>query len=245
LQHDISKLPKERHTIVSFATTGATQTGNVTPLVPADSYGYQYQVDKFLELYTKSQCYAFPELDLFLYTDVGETEFFQLIGLLLSGEVTDAEVPAWLQDNIVDPALANVTKLYSEGKARNMIVQLIDEDTLRRLPAYQKLQCITNLDDLIDEYNTAILNLQDLLNNFAQTQVPRFNLTVLLSGSLYDNVLDNANTYGIVNDPTMLELGWPHEVFSNQAFFDDLHPSSHTDRVFANYVKTWFQQWFC
>lgn len=240
---DLWELPKYDSNLISFAITGATQLSNITPNIPS-TYSYTGEVDNFLKLYNKSKCYAVPEQDLFLYTDVGENEFFQLINLLLSGS-GPLDVNAWFQDNLVNPVLANVTRLYSEGKVRNMIVQLIDGDTIRRLPAYQKLQCIANIDELIDIYNANILDLQTKLNNFAQTQVPHFNLTVLLSGPMYDSVLNNSNTYGVVNGPTMIDLGWPNQIFSNQAFFDDLHPSSHTNRVFANYVKTWFQQRLC
>ena len=151
----------------------------------------------------------------------------------------------WLDDNLVTPALTNVTSLYSQGKARRMIVQLIDRLTLESLPAYSKLvpcleQAGVDLTLILNAYNVAIGDLENGLKAFAQS-VPRFNLTVLTSIQLYDEIILNANTYGAVNGETMLNLGWPTQTFSNQIFFDDIHTTGHTNRVFANYVKTWFQ----
>ena len=255
LEYDLRRLPMGKNNLVSFSITGATQEGNITPLVPADEFGYNFQVCSYLDLYDKSRCFAIPEKDLFFYTDVGLSDFLLLVNLIVEGIVQpDANsVIQWLTDNTVTPALLNVKDLFSEGKARRMFVQIIDGDTIRLLPVFKKLQCIQNIDEIISFYDLAMTsniinpsNLQDSLNDFAQNQVPNFELTVLLSSDLYEEVTDNSNAYGIVNDgQTMLDLGWPKKVFPNQTYFDDISTSSHTNRVFANFVKTWFQQNIC
>lgn len=261
MEYDLCQLPEKNH-LVSFSMTSSTQTGNITPNAPPNSYGYDYQVYRYLDLYDESTCYAIPEKDLFFYTEVGFNSFFLLLNLIITGVVPDDNVSIneWLNDNLVTYAFKNVTALYSEGKARKMFVQLFDGPMLRSFPWYEKLSCLMthDLDHIIDLYNWSLVsntmnpnNLQDKLNHFAQAQVPRFDLTVLTGSSLYIDIFENANAYGIVdalapdNSKTMIDLGWPNQSFSNQAFFDDFHTSSHTNRVVANFVKTWFQQKIC
>ena len=237
MQRDLKKLPHGQNTLVSFSIAGASQLGNVTPLVPSNSYGYNFQVDRYLDLYKKSECYAFPEKDIFFYTDVGLIEFFLLIN------VPTIEQNTWLDTNLVQPVFSNIVRLYNEGKARKIFVQLVDDFTLTKLPAFEKLGCIENIDEILSTYMTKMRELRDALNLFAQQNVPNLDLTVVFTEGLFDEITGvNSSSFGIVNGNTMLDLGWPDKVFANQTFFDDLDPSAHTNRIIANFVGTWFQQ---
>lgn len=239
IEYDLCELPLENNNLVSFSLAGSTQTDNIIPNVPENSYGYNFQVNRFLELYRESSCYAIPEKDIFFYTGVGINTLLELVR---SGETPQ---PDYFQKNLVDPAVENIKRLYSEGKARTMFVQLIDIHTIMLMPLYQKLISIPGIDDIFTLYDTAIHELKDALNDFARNQIPRFNLTVILSHDLYDQILTNPGAFGSIPDETMIDLGWPQKVFTNQVFFDDIHTSSHSNRIIANFVKTWFQQKVC
>jgi hypothetical protein len=241
LEYDIQALPEEKNYLVSFSLKGATQCGNNNPIVEDSSndYGVVFQVDRYLELYDKSTCYSFPEKDLFMYTDVGLNDLLNLIyfNFNLTPDFT----------NYIQKVRDNVIKLYSEGKARRMIVLLDSRYYLEQTPLFDQLSCIydAELGDILDAFDLAQMQLANELTAFAQSQ-PHFDLTVLSTESLFMELVENSETYGIVNDgETMIDLGWPDKNFENQLWFDDIHPTSHTHRVVANFVKTWFQQKIC
>lgn len=241
LEYDLCELPKGKNNMVSFALTGSTQTQNNVPLTPAGKYGYDWQVNRFIDLYDRSECYSVPEKDLFMYTDVGLDDFFFLLRELEKNPGLD--VSQWFTDNLVNPTVKNVQDLFSWGKARRMIVQLVDLDVITQLPLYSKLGCVSN--DVLLAYGVAIQEIRVALLQFVDQQQFDLDLTVLFLSDLLNQVTLNPNAYGIVLGGTMIERGWPNKVFSDQLFFDDVHPSEHTHRVMANYVKTWFQQKLC
>lgn len=244
LEYDLSELPKEKNHLVSFSLIGATQSDNVIPLTPANKYGYEWQIDRYLQLYKESACYTIPEKDLFMYTDVGSTEVVKLMKLFLDGTPVD---PIAYFQSYVDKVLANVIKLYSLGKARRMFVQLIDANTIVQAPFYEVFACALGqtADDIMIAFNNAQNSLNNQLTAFANSQ-PHFDLTVIESSNIYETLANDSGLYGIINDGnTMIELGWPDKLFENQLWFDSFHLTSHSNRVVANYVKTWFQQRIC
>ena len=243
LEYDICALPKEKNYLVSFAISGAMQTGNTTPLVPEGDFGYDWQIAKYLELYNKSKCYAIPEKDIFMYTDVGKTDLIYLMNLYLDGNAVDINM--YFQ-NYVNQAYKNVVDLYNSGKSRRMFVQLIDAGTIVQTPFFQEYSCaLGQVTDLImAAYDNAQSELANLLETFAENLL-HFDLTVLTSSTMYEELSNNATVYGIVVGKTMVELGWPDKIFSNQLWFDSFHLTSHSNRIVANYVKTWFQQRVC
>lgn len=244
LEYDLCELPRCKNNLVSFSLGGATQCDNITPRVPADLFGYDYQIHRYLDLYDESTCYAIPENDIFFYTEVGATTLLKLLELIEQGviQVDPVAIINYLETFLVDKALKNIKVLYNEGKARMMFVQLIDVQSIMLTPLYQKVACLPEI--IFELYDQAIHQLRDALNDFAQN-VPNFDLVVILSHDLYDEILTNPGAFGAIPGPTMMDLGWPEKVFSNQVFFDDFHTTSHSNRVIANFVKTWFQQKVC
>ena len=256
LEYDLVQLPKEKNHLVSFSMIGSSQNGNVVPLTPAGQFGYgpssesTSQVGKYLQLYSKSTCYAVPETDVFMYTDVGYTEIFSLLKHILDTEIVP-DLNLYFQA-YVDQAVQNVKDLYNHGKARKMFVQLIDAATIsRHIPAYAIFDCafehlgLVPIDDILNAFDSYQNMLKASLNSFALNEVPNFDLTVLDSITIYENLSADANAFGIVNGETMLQLGWPDKLFANQLWFDSFHLSSHSNRIVANYVKTWFQNRIC
>ena len=244
LEYDICALPRKKNFMVSFSMGGSRQVGNNAPLAPDNEYGYKWQVDKYLDLYEESSCYAIPEKDLFMYTGVGANDLFALWDLFLDVAPVD---PVLYFQSYKAQVLQNITNLYSLGKARRMYVQLIDALTITQLPIFSKVECVLGnlMDDIMTAYDNAQEELQQELEAFAQLQ-SHFDLTVLTTATTIEEVTNNSDLYGIVNNgQTMLDLGWFEKLFENQLWFDDSHPSSHTHRVLANYVKTWFQQKIC
>ena len=244
LEYDIRSLPEEKNYMVIFSLDGATQNGNLDPLVPPGQYGYDWQVDRYMELYDKSRCYAVPEKDLFMYTGVGANTLFLLWSLILQGLLIDIDL--YFQEYI-DQVKANITKLYSLGKARRMFVQLIDRYTIEQTPIFEKFGCALQqlMTEIMDKYEQAQQTLQTELEAFAHSQ-QHFDLTVLNSGPAFEEICGNCEAYGIINNGyTMIDLGWPDKTFENQLWFDDANISSHTARIQANFVKTWFQQNIC
>ena len=244
LEYDLCALPENKNYMVVFSLVNAIQKGNITPLTPADQYGYDWEVDRYLELYEESTCYAIPEKDIFMYTDVGANTLYHLWSLIANGESPDIDL---YFDSYVNQVVSNITKLYSLGKARRMFVQLIDRYTIEQTPIFDKYGCVLEQEMtlIMEKYEQAQQTLQNELETFAQSQA-HFDLTVLTSRYLYEELSENSEAYGIINNgSTMIDLGWPDKVFENQMWFDDAHPSSHTARLLANYVKTWFQQRIC
>ena len=164
----------------------------------------------------------------------------------LNGEILDLDV--YFQA-YVDQVVANVMELYSGGKARRMIVSLVGEAALTKTPLYKKLECPAGngdlpLQDILDSYVNYQNLLKTELENFALLpQINNFDLTIVYIDSALCELYDNPQTYGIASnvDTTMLDLGWPDKTFENQFWFDDYNLSSHTNRVLANLVKTWFK----
>ncbi len=244
MEYDLKALPKKKNQVVIFSITNATQNDNITPLTPPNTFGYKYQVARYVTLYNKSKCYAVPENDLFMYTDVGINTLFKLWSIVL--EDPGFDINLYFQ-NYMSQVIANITKLYSLGKARRMIVQLIDRYTIEQMPIYEKFACLlgSEINIIMEQYEMIQNAVQMELENFSHAQ-PHFDLTVLQSGDIFEELIENSDAYGIVNNGyTMIDLGWPDKNFENQFWFDDSNPTSHTHRIIANYVKTWFQQKIC
>jgi hypothetical protein len=242
LEYDINALPREKNHLVSFSIVGALQNGNTTPLTPPGEYGYDWQVARYLALYANSTSYAIPEKDIFMYTDVGANDLINLLTLITNGQ--DVDYVSYL-NKYKNQVLKNVVDLYSLGKARRMFVQLTDTVTIYQTPFYQVFACIIpNISDIMEAYEKAQSDLLAELESFASEQ-PHFDLTVVTTFAIYENLSINAGEYGIINGKTMIELGWPNKTFENQLWFDSFNLSSHSNRVVANYVKTWFQQRIC
>lgn len=247
LEYELSRLPKERNNLVSFSIAGSTQNNNITANVPSNTYGYDYQVSRFVELYRKARCYTIPEKELFVYTDVGLNTLLELLSSI-DGK-TENDIIEWFQVNLIQATLNNITRLYNEGKARHIIVQLDDLDLeyLTNVPWFIKYnECIPNLVYIIELYNLSLktndimVSLQDILNGFANS-VSNLNLSIKLSSEIYDEILLNSEKYGIINNgKTMIDLGWPAASFPYQAFFDDIHTTDHTNKVISTLVKPWF-----
>ena len=241
-EYDLACFPQCSGNLISYAITDSMQVGNLYPVVPNGEYGYSWQVDRYLELYAESECYSFPEKDVFMYSDVGANELINYLKLVLLGQ----PLPPNYWDEFVANTYNNIYRLFNEGKARRMFIQLADLQLIEFLPAYPKLNCaIPQLANILSDYDQALEQLIDQVSAFAATY--NFDVTFILEGAMYEHLQDNAFVYGISPSPlpTMVDLGWPDRVFENAMWFDDLKPTEHTNRVTANFVKTWFQQKVC
>nr|QBK91387.1 MAG: hypothetical protein LCPAC302_00070 [Pithovirus LCPAC302] len=243
-EYDLCALPKGSNNLVSFSMAGSNQSGNNLPRVPEGEFGYNWQIKQYLELLKEAECFAFPERDLFFYTDVGFADFFQLVDFIINNQVVDI---IQYFDNYVTQAVNNIKNLFSNGLARTMYVQLIDSATIKLMPVYEKLLCATQgfIDQVLDDFQLAQEDLKNKLDAFAQLPQINFDLTVLFSSDLFNEITQFPEAFGITNDSTMIDLGWPDQIFANKLWFDDVHPSAHTHRVIANFVETWFQQKIC
>jgi hypothetical protein len=244
MEYDMDNLPRKKNKLISFSLTGACQTGNTVLSTPLSEYGYDWQVSRYLELYEKSKHKVSLKKDIFMYTDVGINDLLYLLNLFIDGTPID---PILYMKAYTDQVLANVTKLYSLGEAMTIFVQLVDAATVLRMPIFKSLSCV--LPDTIGYLMELYDKVQKQLNNDLTALVlgqPYLNLTVLTTSDIYENLSVNSGLYGIVNDgKTMVDLGWPVKKFENQLWFDSLHLSSQSNRIAANYVKTWFQKKIC
>jgi len=258
LQYDLEKLPKGKNNLVSFALAGSSQNKNLNTLnlpgEPSNDFGFDYQVDKYLKLYCKSQCYAIPEKDVFFYTGVGLVEQDIWFKQLLQIPVQDwnDEIVNVLGPVYISQTMTNIKELYNCGKARRMFVQLADAPLNRILPLWNKLECAVGTDAL-NIFNNAISTVQDALKteieNYALQATVNLDVSVVNMSGPFVEIHDNPSAYGVTNaEPnnmafplidTMISFGWPDQVFENMMWFDDVHPSDHTHSIVANFVKTW------
>lgn len=244
MEYDLDSLPECRDSLASFAISGATQTGNTNPTVPDGLFGFNWQVDRYLELYEESECFSIPEKDLFMYTCVGGNDFIELLLSIAAGEPLN---PILFFQSYKQAVIDNIVKLYSLGKSRRMIVVLTSAYLIDQTPASEKIRCAMGevaYNALLNLFAQCQEQLKQQLEAFAQSQ-PHFDLTVFTDEGVFRDIIENHETYGIILEPTMIDLGWPDKIFENQLWFDDIHPSSHTHRIIANFAKTWFQQKIC
>lgn len=259
LNYDIEELPKDLCNIVSFSMAYAAQSENVKstnlPGPPQNKYGYNWQVQQYLDLYHESKCYAVPENDAFFYTEVGLVERNMWLKKL-----TEQMIPNWtnyvknvLAPDYINQAVKNIKDLYSKGKARRIFFQLMDSEMAKLSPYWNKQLCNLGLVKM-NEFDEAFQWAQDMivkeLKEFAERPDIHLDLTMLAMSGMYQKIKNSHCAYGVTEvypDPsnvpptinTMVSLGWPVQNFKNVMFFDDVHISEHTHRVVADFTMTW------
>jgi hypothetical protein len=257
--YDVCDLPINKNTLLSFALSGALQSKNVNtmklPTPPGDQFGFDYQIEQYLNMYYESTCYAFPENDLFFLTDVGmseQTVWFNQVSQLPVVEWLDALLI--LGEEYKTKVMENIDDLYNLGKARRLYVLLADSQLINILPLAEKITCFSP--DGFEVFLEAISLIQESLRleimNYAQDPNVCLDVTVIDMSGAFSKIHDNPSAFGVTNTQptglpplvqTMVSEGWPEKVFDNMMWFDDVHPTEHTHRVVANLAKTWFQQY--
>ena len=265
----ITSFPTGVTFMVNYAIFGATHNGNMynhhftigTPVTLdqlTGSFGYDYQVTKFLANSANSPLTPITKKDVFIYDFVGGTDM-PFIGMCSS-------IPTCIAA-FETTHFSNIQRLYNAGMRNLLFIHL--DSLFHLVPSFIKFDTAnlastsSDMDLLINNIFNPVNFFQDLAN-FRTANMPLLNLQRISYQDILGNVINNFNQFGYRNsapdDPDPRAIAFPgfiqpsfpfptkwdytsqnHVTIANAFFNDDNQPSEFSYRIIAkaiiNYIR--------
>lgn len=233
-----TSLPRRNRTFVDFSISGAQQGGSDYLLANQPPPSVEFQANTFAQQLASSGKRIRND-DLFILRTVGGNEFPNMAAAIILQGANPAQLLATFAGQLV----TNLSILYQAG-ARNVMLEVFDVASV--LPIYGKIAAVNPAVGVqIDQLMAGIrATVHGTLNAQQPSLWPDMNLKLYDMSAFRDWLTQNADQVGIIDNGVTIsdQLDDGVEVNPNQRFWDDIHPSEKTNRLWAVYLHAYVIQ---
>ena len=233
-----TQVPRRNRIFVDYSISGAQQGGSDYLLANQPPPSVEFQVRTFAQQLAASGK-AIRDLDVFILRTVGGNEFPNMAAAI----ILQGADPAQLLATFVGQLVTNLTLLYQAG-ARNVMLEVFDIASV--LPIYGKIVAVNPAIAIpIDQLMAGI---RDTVHTVLGAQQPilwpQMNLQLYNMSTFRDWLTQNAQLVGIIDNGVTIsdQLDDGVTVNPNQRFWDDIHPSQKTHRLWSVFLNGYVQQ---
>lgn len=228
-----TSVPNRNFVFVDYSISGAQQGGSDYLLASQPPPSVEFQINTFAQQ-LQSSGKKIRTRDVFIMRTVGGNEFPNMVAAI----VLQGADPAQLLATFAGQLVQNVNLLYQAG-ARNLMLEVFDDAT--PLPIRNKIVAVNpavgvQIDQLLAGLRATV---HGTLTSQQPSLWPEMNLALYDMSFFRDWLTQHATAVGIIDDGVTIsdQLDASLPVNPNQRFWDDIHPSQKTHRLWSVFLQ--------
>lgn len=231
-------VPRRNRIFVDYSISGAQQGGSDYLLANQPPPSVEFQIRTFSQ-HLAASGKPIRNDDVFILRTVGGNEF----PVMTAAIVLQGADPAQLLATFAGQLVTNMNLMYQAG-ARNVLLEVFDIASV--LPIYGKVTAVNPAVGVAIDQLMAGIRATVHGTLLAQQPVlwPDMNLQLYDMSAFRDWLTQNADAVGIIDNGVTIsdQLDDNVEVNPNQRFWDDVHPSEKTHRLWSVFLNSYVLQ---